>query len=428
MTFFAAVARVRVAAAALVLAAMLVPASMAVAAAAQAGNWLLLAEGAAGQQQLALLDCPSGRVLARAAPGNGIADLAIIGAQRAAVISPDGRLSVFELPSLRRVAQRSGLPADARLAVLPQLLAIGGRATPDSEALRLLDTGTLADLHEYRFDPPVTVADLQAAPARASLLAGLAASGMPAEAWEIAVSPDAPPVLRGLVHDYRMGEAVPLPGQYTPRPIPLDSPSAALLPGPVPYAWLRIDADGRAAVLHLEVRRELVRLPDFGGQWLAAPWLAAPWRRSEQSWGWIVGIRGTPQLYRLESPHWRLSPPLHLPGPLAALAAVAGPGAVAEPRAAAEPTAAEPTAATAAAVAAAVEVDGRVVLGQWDPLTAAFAPVDGGAAAIGSRGEGGEDREGGAGRPGPVSLRPSADRRCLALVAADGRWAAALSR
>ncbi|MDH3311160.1 MAG: nitrite reductase [Gammaproteobacteria bacterium] len=42
------------------------------------------------------------------------------------------------------------------------------------------------------------------------------------EAWEITYDENAEPVYEGLVHDYRLGEAIPVPGPFPVRRIPLD--------------------------------------------------------------------------------------------------------------------------------------------------------------------------------------------------------------
>jgi DNA-binding beta-propeller fold protein YncE len=42
------------------------------------------------------------------------------------------------------------------------------------------------------------------------------------ELWEISYDPKAEPVYAGLVHDYRMGEGVAVPGQFAPRRAPLE--------------------------------------------------------------------------------------------------------------------------------------------------------------------------------------------------------------
>lgn len=63
------------------------------------------------------------------------------------------------------------------------------------------------------------MADLQNLPERRSFL--LAPSDLP-EWWEVSYDPKAEPIHDGLVHDYRMGEAIARPGFLGVRRIPLD--------------------------------------------------------------------------------------------------------------------------------------------------------------------------------------------------------------
>jgi len=107
-------------------------------------------------------------------------------------------------------------------------------------------------------------------------------------------------VLRGLVHDYRMGEAVPLPGRLTPRPFPVDTATRALLAGPSSFEVLRIDALGAPGVVNLDVRREIER-PRLPG--VADPRLIAPWR-SQTARGWLIAAAGHP-MQLLAAPDWR---------------------------------------------------------------------------------------------------------------------------
>ncbi len=83
------------------------------------------------------------------------------------------------------------------------------------------------------------------------------------ELWEISTDPAAPAIFDGLVHDYRMGEAIARPGYLGLRRIRLLQPwTAAWADGRVP--WLlgaEAGAGSDAAVLHLDVRRVVGRLP-----------------------------------------------------------------------------------------------------------------------------------------------------------------------
>lgn len=353
-------------------------AGSAAAAPAGAGDWVL-ASGDGGRS-LALLECASGRELGRTALDARLAAPPLLSGGRAWLLGADGRLRVLSLPAMRELASRSDMPLRARIAVSNAdagLVAVGGEGR---DALRILDAGTLADVHRYRLDAPIVVAALANVPGRSSFLVGLAEPAAPAEVWELAYSPDAPPVLKGLVHDYRMNEAVPLPGRFTPRAAPVASPTATLLPGPVPYEWLRVDSAGTASVLHLEVRREIARLREKG-EWLAAAW------RGEQGRGWLLGLREGEEIRRLDSGSWRRSPPRSLPGRLLAMLPFGD--------------------MQGAALALALE--GGVALAETDGDTLAV-------------------RRGKAHAVAGAVLAASADGRCIAMLDGEGRWLAAAKR
>jgi hypothetical protein len=79
------------------------------------------------------------------------------------------------------------------------------------------------------------------------------------ELWELSVDPNAPPIHDGLVHDYRLGEAIATPGFLGVRRTALDAPARALA----------IDAGNNAHVLarsgqawwlvNLDIRRAITR-------------------------------------------------------------------------------------------------------------------------------------------------------------------------
>jgi len=132
------------------------------------------------------------------------------------------------------------------------------------------------------------VAALQASPTRRSLVVALQDL---AELWEISLDPQAEPIHDGLVHDYRMGEAIAKPGYLGLRRAPLQWPLLDFRLDPTGQLVLGVAAPGVAGgdaldVIHLAVRRRIARLaldgpPDlsrlaFGGGSGGhdPPWLA----------------------------------------------------------------------------------------------------------------------------------------------------------
>ncbi len=95
------------------------------------------------------------------------------------------------------------------------------------------------------------------------------------ELWEVSLDPAAPPIFDGLVHDYRMGEAIATPGFLAPRRIPLAGRVLALRAG-AQAPQLLVLFGGEAPALHLvnlDVRRSLNRVPvPPGADLAAAPW------------------------------------------------------------------------------------------------------------------------------------------------------------
>lgn len=113
--------------------------------------------------------------------------------------------------------------------------------------------------------PPVALADH---PARRSVLVALPAI---AEVWELSYDDDAAPIHPGLVHDFRLGEGIAVPGKLNARRAPVDPPVTALLAGPSAHVVAGTAPTG-AVVLNLDVRRPVARLaPDAdvraGARW-----------------------------------------------------------------------------------------------------------------------------------------------------------------
>lgn len=81
------------------------------------------------------------------------------------------------------------------------------------------------------------------------------------ELWEISYDRAAPPIFDGLVHDYRMGEAIASSGFLGVRRTPLEEPFTALTLDASHRQVLGAAAGGTLAVLNLDVRRRIARLP-----------------------------------------------------------------------------------------------------------------------------------------------------------------------
>ncbi|UCE31909.1 MAG: hypothetical protein JSW68_02940 [Burkholderiales bacterium] len=272
-----------------------------------------------GADSVEVLDCASGRSLARtrlpaplAAPV--AADFAR-GALYVATRTPE--LLRYSLPGLSLQA-RTPLQFEPTALAVPSdpdavVLAGGAGRVP----LVAHDPNTLAVMLAYRLEQASTVSAIVDVAGRRRMVVGFADRS---ELWEIAYGRDAPPVLRGLVHDYRSKEAVPLPGRLTERAFEVANGTRALVAAASSFEVLRIDELGAPGVVNLDVRREIDRPAVPGG--VQAP-LAVAWRAAGAR-GWVIA-RADGTAYRLQAPSWKLS--VHaLGGPVLALAATSDAG------------------------------------------------------------------------------------------------------
>jgi hypothetical protein len=81
------------------------------------------------------------------------------------------------------------------------------------------------------------------------------------ELWELSVDPNAPPIHDGLVHDYRMGEAIAAPGFLGVRRTRLDAPVRSLDADARGAAYLTVHTADARLVVNLDVRRVIERQP-----------------------------------------------------------------------------------------------------------------------------------------------------------------------
>jgi mono/diheme cytochrome c family protein/DNA-binding beta-propeller fold protein YncE len=92
------------------------------------------------------------------------------------------------------------------------------------------------------------------------------------EVWEISYDPKAPPIYDGLVHDYKMGEAIAKPGYHGVRRTPLDEPLDDFffdqdyrhVLGSTRPKTGAADGAPTAQVVNLDVRRKIAELPIAG--------------------------------------------------------------------------------------------------------------------------------------------------------------------
>lgn len=130
-----------------------------------------------------------------------------------------------------------------------------------------------------------------------------------AELWELSYDPAAAPIYDGLVHDYRMGEAIATAGFLGARRTPLEQPLRLLLvdaPGPHLLAAAPPDREAPAGhalqIINLDIRRRITSRP-VPGPPLAGAGLA--YTVGAQSW-LIVPTLPEGRLVLLQAGSWQL--------------------------------------------------------------------------------------------------------------------------
>lgn len=118
------------------------------------------------------------------------------------------------------------------------------------------------------------------------------------ELWEISYDRAAAPIFDGLVHDYRMAEAIAAPGFLGVRRTPLEAPFAARA---VDAAGRSILGAGAAAldVVNLDVRRRIASLPGLA----TAPALLAAFEQRSRPRLAAAGADGT--VHIVDAVQWR---------------------------------------------------------------------------------------------------------------------------
>jgi dihydro-heme d1 dehydrogenase len=180
--------------------------------------------------------------------------------------SRDGWISKYDLWNLRLIAEvRAGLNTRNAAVSGDGRYVLVGNYLPHT--LVILDAEDLA---------PVKVIDVKDARGRSSRVSAVytaaprnsfvvALKDVP-EIWEMRYDANAPPVFAGLVHDYRLGEAIGEQGQFTPRRAPLENVLDDFF-FDASYAYV-IGASrgtggkgGTGQVVNLDVRRKIADVP-----------------------------------------------------------------------------------------------------------------------------------------------------------------------
>lgn len=105
------------------------------------------------------------------------------------------------------------------------------------------------------------------------------------EVWEISYDDNAAPIFQGYVHDYKMAEAIALPGKLNPRRTPLEAVLDDFFFDQSYTHLIGASREGKGQVVNLNIRRKIADLalpgmPHLGSgitwQWQGKPVLATP--------------------------------------------------------------------------------------------------------------------------------------------------------
>lgn len=231
----------------------------------------------------------------------------------ACVATEDGALWRLEQPGLRIAARTQGLGT-----VGPMALSADGKwlavATQAPGALRLFDEQLMLQQRHAvaSLDGRVTsrVESLAFLTSRRSFIVGL--QTLP-ELWEVSTLEAAEPIHDGLVHDYRMGEAIAKQGFLGVRRSPLDGPRWVL---PVPSRQPAVltfarNSQAPAQVLNLDIRRAIQDLDWPAGITPTHTWADSRPERER------LAVLSTPdhRLHVLSAPRWTRTTSQPLPAP-----------------------------------------------------------------------------------------------------------------
>ena len=226
-------------------------------------------------------------------------------------ISGDGWVTKFDLHGLAAVAEIRAGTASRNLA-----LSGDGRhvlvANDQPHSLVVLDAHDLGlrERIEVRDEAGrgSRVSAVYDAPARNSFIAAL--KDLP-ELWELRYDAGAPPVYQGFVHDFRLGEGVPVPGEFPPRRVLLDEPLDDFTFDPDFLYVIGVTGNGRVAAIDLDTRRRATGL-DLPG--LPRPGAGVRWQRDGRTLLALPNLReGVVTV--IDEAHWQVIQSIATQGP-----------------------------------------------------------------------------------------------------------------
>jgi mono/diheme cytochrome c family protein/DNA-binding beta-propeller fold protein YncE len=131
------------------------------------------------------------------------------------------------------------------------------------------------------------------------------------ELWEISYDDNALPIYPGLVHDYKMGEGIAVPGKLNPRRTPLETSLDDFFFDQSYTNLIGASREGKAQVVNLNIRRKIADLDLTGMPHLGS---GITWEREGQT------VMATPNLKEglvtvIDMKNWQVVRQIKTPGP-----------------------------------------------------------------------------------------------------------------
>lgn len=199
--------------------------------------------------------------------------------------SRDGWVSKFDIWNLETIAE-------TRVGINTRNIAVSSDGRYVMAANYLPNTTVILDATDLSLVKTIPVADEKGHSSRVSAVYDaaprksfvVALKDVP-ELWEVSYDDNAKPIYPGYVHDYKMAEAIALPGKLNPRRIPLETVLDDFF---FDQSYTHLIGSSRAGVgqvINLDIRRKIADLPLSGmphlgsgitWEWQGKPVLATP--------------------------------------------------------------------------------------------------------------------------------------------------------
>lgn len=225
--------------------------------------------------------------------------------------SRDGWVSKFDLWALEYVAE-------IRVGINTRNIAVSSDGRYVMAANYLPGNVVVLDANDLALIKTIPATDLQGKASRVSAVYDaaprnsfvVALKDVP-ELWEISYDDHAEPIYPGYVHDYKMAEAIALPGKLNPRRTPLESVLDDFFFDQAYAHVIGASREGKGQVINLDIRRKVADLPLTGMPHLGS---GITWERNG------APVLATPNLMEglvtvIDMRDWKVIREIKTPGP-----------------------------------------------------------------------------------------------------------------